>query len=90
LGKEPLHPGTSHQLWNGTGKAERVRQPSSAAANAKPRLEVTLAKRHLSNERFSGRHIAIMFDPGTPNGFKKSLLNLGFDCIEERRVKLRN
>jgi hypothetical protein len=42
----------------------------------------------LSDECFAGWHVSIVLDPGATDGLEQSVLDLGFDAVEERWVKL--
>jgi hypothetical protein len=75
-------------LRKGTSQAETVRQPCRLATDSEPTLEETLTENELSSETFTGRHIGVVFYPGTTDRVELSFENLDLDTFEQLRVEL--
>ena len=87
LGEEVIHPSESDELREGTGQAEAVRQPGGLATDSESTLEVTLTEDHLAGQTFTGRHICVVFYPGTTDRVELALEDLGLDTFEQLWVE---
>lgn len=61
LGEEVFHASSPDELREGTRKTEAVGKPGDFGRNAEPRAEVPLTVDHLTSERFSRRHVRVVF-----------------------------
>ncbi len=81
LCEEVLHSSTPDELGKGTGKPKGIRQPGCVAALAEFRLEITLAKKELSDQGFTRRHVRVILNPGATNRLEPAVQNFLFDLL---------
>ena len=70
-----------------TSQAETVRQPGGLATDSEPTLEETLTEDELASQTFTGRHIGVVFHPGTTDWVELALDDLGLDTFEQLWVE---
>ena len=69
-------------------QAETVRQPRGLTTDSEPTLEETLTEDELTGETFTGRHIGVVFYPGTADRVELSFKDLGLDTLEQLWIEL--
>ena len=81
LREEPLEAGPRHQLRQGRGVAEAVRQPDPAAADAELAGEEALPVDELADQRLPARHDGVALHPHAAQRQEASLGDGGLDPL---------